>query len=90
MSLVGFLLTGLLVGIAAQFLVRGPHGLGCVGTIALGVIGSVVGGSLWSVLFGQGFEVRSGGLLASIFGAVVVLVLARLIRGDDRSRPRPM
>ncbi len=77
-GLFSWILGGLIVGLVAQFVVKAPNGLGCIGTIILGVVGSVVGGTLINVLQGEGLQYAPSGFLGSIFGAIVILVAARL------------
>lgn len=92
MGLLSWMLAGLIVGAIARFLVRGPHALGCIGTIGLGILGSIVGGTVLSALNGDGFEVRGTNFLGSVFGAVLLLVLARLFGPGQRApqrRPPP-
>lgn len=84
MGLLSWLLTGLVVGAIARLLVRGPHNIGCIGTTVLGIVGSLVGGTLINGLTGDGFELQTTGFLGAIFGAVVLLVIARLVSGDGR------
>jgi uncharacterized membrane protein YeaQ/YmgE (transglycosylase-associated protein family) len=86
MGLISWLLTGLIVGVIARFLVSGPHNLGCIGTIVLGILGSLVGGTLFNVIAGNGFELETTGFLGAIAGAVVILVLARLFGGGGSRR----
>ncbi|MGH1504555.1 MAG: GlsB/YeaQ/YmgE family stress response membrane protein [Acidimicrobiales bacterium] len=90
MGVLGWLLSGLIIGAIARFLVRGPHHLGCIGTIGLGMIGSLVGGTALNALGGNGLELSGSGFFGSVFGAVLVLVLARLFSGraNDRRRDR--
>ncbi|MEZ5343547.1 MAG: GlsB/YeaQ/YmgE family stress response membrane protein [Acidimicrobiales bacterium] len=80
MGILLWLLTGLIVGVIAKTLVKGPQNLGCLGTSVLGGIGSLVGGTVLNVISGRGAEVAASGFLGSIFGAVILLVLARLFR----------
>ena len=84
MGVLGWIVGGLIVGLISQFLVKGPHNLGCIGTIVLGIVGSLVGGTLWGAMRNSGFELQAGGFFASLFGAVVLLVLARLFNPADR------
>ncbi len=79
MSLLWFLVVGLVAGWLAGVLVKGG-GFGLVGDLIVGVIGAVIGGWLFSTL---GASV-GGGLLGSIIvatiGAVVLLFIVRLIK----------
>ena len=79
MSLLVFLLVGIVAGWLAGKLVRGG-GFGLIGDLVVGVIGAFVGGFLFNSL---GVS-SGGGLLGSIVvatvGAVVLLMLIRLIR----------
>jgi uncharacterized membrane protein YeaQ/YmgE (transglycosylase-associated protein family) len=79
MSLLYFLVVGLVAGWLAGVLVKGG-GFGLIGDLVVGVIGAVLGGWLFSTL---GASV-GGGLLGSIvvatIGAVVLLVIVRLIK----------
>lgn len=75
LHLIGFVLFGLIVGAIARFLLPGRQSMGWIMTIVLGMVGSVVGGFLGSLLF-QGAGVwQPGGWIASIVGAVLVLVV---------------
>jgi uncharacterized membrane protein YeaQ/YmgE (transglycosylase-associated protein family) len=91
MSLLWFVLVlfffGFLFGAIARFLVPGRDPMGCVGTWALGVVGSFVGGFLGYALFGADLDdgaVQVGGVLGSIVGAVLVLLVVRALRGGRR------
>ena len=84
MGILSWIVPGLIVGAIALLLVRGPHNLGCIGTIGLGIIGSVVGGTMINVLTGDGVEVAPAGFLGSVFGGVLVLVLARTFGSPPR------
>ncbi len=79
MSLVYFLVVGLVAGWLAGVLVKGG-GFGLIGDLVVGVIGAVVGGWLFSTLGAS----AGGGLLGSIvvatIGAVVLLFIVRLIK----------
>ena len=91
MSVLTWILFGLIAGAIAQLLVPGedPGGGGIVGiaiTILLGIAGAFVGGWV-GVQLGWGsitsFDIRSLGL--AILGAVLLLVLLRALRGGSRS-----
>lgn len=71
MSIIGFILIGLVAGALARLLVPGRDPMGIIGTILLGMVGSLVGGFLAKVLFDD----DAVGLLGSVVGAVIVLLI---------------
>ncbi|HEU4755866.1 MAG TPA: GlsB/YeaQ/YmgE family stress response membrane protein [Agromyces sp.] len=81
MSILAFLLLGLIAGAIAKLILPGRQGGGWFITLLLGVVGALLGGWLGSVLFGVGLEEfwdLSTWLLA-IGGAIVVLLIYGLI-----------
>jgi uncharacterized membrane protein YeaQ/YmgE (transglycosylase-associated protein family) len=71
---------GLLVGLIARFLMPGRDPGGIIVTIVIGIVGSVVatyGGQALG-LYQPG---QAAGFIGSVIGAIVLLVLLRLIRG---------
>ena len=84
MSILTWIIVGLVAGLLASFVVGG--GLGLVGDIIVGILGAFVGGWIFSRL---GVSSPFGGLAGTIFtafvGAVVLLFLLRLLsRGRRR------
>ncbi|TMB78511.1 MAG: GlsB/YeaQ/YmgE family stress response membrane protein [Chloroflexi bacterium] len=59
--------------------------MGWVGTMVLGVVGSFVGGTLAALLFGGTLELSATGLIGSIVGSMIVLLLWRAM-GGERTR----
>lgn len=78
MHILGTLLIGFLVGLVARFFMPGKQGLGIIMTTILGIIGAVVGTYIGQAL-GWYAEGEPAGFLASVFGAMVVLFLAKLL-----------
>jgi uncharacterized membrane protein YeaQ/YmgE (transglycosylase-associated protein family) len=81
MSILAWIILGLIAGWLAGVLVKGS-GYGVVTDIVLGIIGAIVGGWIASQLTGvgiTGFNLES--LLVATLGAIVVIVIARLISG---------
>lgn len=77
------LVFGLIFGAIARLLVPGPDPMGLAGTWLLGVVGSFVGGFVGYALFGADLEdgaVQASGVIGSILGAVLVLLVYRAIR----------
>src|SRR5689334_8198079 len=83
MSLIAFLLVGLIAGLIARALVPGNQSMGLIGTMLLGVLGSFIGGMLGSFLNTDGnyLAIRPSGLIFSVIGAMVVLVIAGFASG---------
>lgn len=79
MDILTWLIVGLVAGLLASFVVGG--GFGLLGDIVIGILGAFVGGWLFRQL---GWSTPFGGLVGTIFvafiGAVVLLLLLRLIR----------
>lgn len=82
MSILGWIILGLIAGWLAGVLVKGS-GYGVVGDIVLGILGALVGGAITSTLMGvdiTGFNLES--LAVAVLGAIVVIFIARLISGS--------
>ena len=76
---------GLVAGGIARFLVPGRDPMGCLGTIALGVVGSLLGGFIASLIQGGDRDALSGvGMIGSVIGAILVLLLIRQFRRPRR------
>ena len=85
MGLIVFLIVGLIAGFIARFLVPGRDPMGWVGTMILGVIGSFVGGTLAALLFGGTLDISPTGLVGSVIGSIIVLLIWRAM-GGERTR----
>ena len=75
------LVVGFIVGLIARALMPGRDNLGCLGTSVLGIVGSFVGGFLQNLVQYHSLSVHSFhpvGLIGSIIGAFVLLLLLRL------------
>jgi uncharacterized membrane protein YeaQ/YmgE (transglycosylase-associated protein family) len=81
MSIIAWIVLGLIAGWLAGVLVHGA-GYGIFGDIVLGILGALVGGWITSALLGvdvSGFNLES--LLIAVFGAMVIIVIGRLLSG---------
>jgi len=81
---------GLIAGLIARLLVPGRDSIGLIGTILLGIVGSFVGGFLWELVEYHTIEThhfKALGILGSIVGAIVVLLLLR-VTGLEPGRGR--
>ena len=86
-TIIGWVVFGLIVGFIARALVPGRDKIGVMQTIALGVLGSVLGGLAFGLLTVgiRGFQ--PAGWIGSVIGAVVVLlVYNKFVLGRGRNR----
>jgi uncharacterized membrane protein YeaQ/YmgE (transglycosylase-associated protein family) len=84
MSLLTWLIVGLVAGVLASFVMGGGYGL--IGDIIIGIVGAFLGGWLFSLLgVGSPFGGLAGTIFVAFIGAVVLLFLLRLIRGRGRA-----
>ncbi len=79
-TILGTLVIGLIVGAIAKFLMPGPDPGGCLITILLGIAGAFVAGFLGRVI-GWYEPGQPAGFIASVIGAMLLLLIYRLIRG---------
>jgi uncharacterized membrane protein YeaQ/YmgE (transglycosylase-associated protein family) len=77
MSIILFLVFGLVVGLIARALVPGKQSMGWIATTALGVVGSFLGGFLMSLITRHNvLEFHTAGIIGSIVGAILVVAAA--------------
>ena len=85
MTLIAWLLVGLIAGAVARLVVPGRDPMGLLGTLVLGLVGSVVGGWLAVVVTDRKMDdFTAAGLLGSILGAIVALIVYRLFQPHGR------
>lgn len=85
MSFLAWVVVGLIAGVLAS-LVMGGTGYGIIGDIVIGIIGAFIGGWLFSTLgIASPFGGMGGTVFVAFIGAVVLLLVLRLIRrGSSR------
>lgn len=77
MSIIWFIVVGLVAGLIARALLPGRQSMGLVATMLLGIVGSFVGGFI-GALFSPSrriLDLQPSGLIMSVVGAIVVLFL---------------
>jgi uncharacterized membrane protein YeaQ/YmgE (transglycosylase-associated protein family) len=76
--ILSIIVVGLIAGALARLLVPGRQNISILATILLGIVGSFVGGFLGYLIFGRdssnGF-LQPAGLIGSVIGAVIVLLI---------------
>ncbi|WP_029190170.1 GlsB/YeaQ/YmgE family stress response membrane protein [Verrucomicrobium spinosum] len=83
MSFIWMLIIGLIVGAVAKLLMPGKDPGGIFITMVIGVVGSFLAGFLGRTL-GWYNEGEPVGFIASVIGAVLLLVLYRMVTGRRR------
>jgi len=81
MGIIGWIVFGLIVGAVAKLLMPGRDPGGWIVTILLGIAGALVGGFLGRAAGWYGPN-DAAGFLMSILGAIVLLFLYRMARGQ--------
>ena len=81
MSILYWILLGLIAGAIAKLLMPGRDPGGCILTIVIGIVGALLGGFLATLLgFGgiSGFDFRS--LIIAVLGSIVLLAIFKAVR----------
>ena len=83
MSILGWIIFGLIVGVVAKLLMPGRDPGGMIVTILLGIVGALIGGFIGRILgwYGEGDPV---GFIMAVIGAILVLFAYRKISGPSR------
>ena len=87
MTIIGWIILGLIVGAIAKAILPGRQGGGIIITLILGVVGALLGGFLSSALFhihlGGFFDLKTW--VIAVIGAIIVLLIYGLAtRGSRR------
>ena len=78
LSILGWIIFGLIIGAIAKFLMPGRDPGGFIVTILLGIVGALLGGFLGRAMGFYGPE-EAVGWVMSLIGAMILLLLYRLL-----------
>ncbi len=80
MSVIGFILFGLVVGVVGKLIMPGRDPGGFIITILLGIAGALVGGFLGRSLgmYGEG---EPAGFVMAVIGSIILLAIYRMVAG---------
>ncbi len=84
-QIVSWTVTGLLVGAVARLLLPGRDRMSLLMTGLLGIAGSFLGGWLASLFLNGGPTVQPAGLVGSVIGALLLLLVRRLFVSGQRA-----
>lgn len=89
MSILYFLIMGLIVGALARLIKPGRQNLGIIGTIVLGVLGAVIGGLVASLLgTGEIGDMDFFGFIAALVAAVLLIGVVEGVLGKSKTKSR--
>jgi uncharacterized membrane protein YeaQ/YmgE (transglycosylase-associated protein family) len=74
MSILMFILFGLIVGFLARAIMPGRQSMGLIATALVGIVGSFIGGIVGNLIAGGPLlELHTAGFIGSILGSLLVL-----------------
>jgi uncharacterized membrane protein YeaQ/YmgE (transglycosylase-associated protein family) len=83
LTMIGFLVAGLIIGALARLIKPGKQHLSIVATLLLGLVGSVIGGLIANLLgTGDVFELNMLGFVVAVIAAVLLIGAAESIAGS--------
>ena len=81
MSIILWILLGLVAGALAKAIMPGDDPGGIIVTILIGIAGAIVGGFLWNLITGNSsysdFDI--GGIIIAVIGSIILLAGYRMI-----------
>jgi uncharacterized membrane protein YeaQ/YmgE (transglycosylase-associated protein family) len=90
--MIGNIIAAIVIGIIAGYLGRallpGDDSMGFVATVVVGIVGALVGYFLFTTVLGIGDDDKFdlGGILGSIVGVMIVLLVLRAVGGSGKGR----
>ncbi|MGD7704869.1 GlsB/YeaQ/YmgE family stress response membrane protein [Microlunatus sp. Y2014] len=90
MTIIFYIILGLVAGALAKLIMPGKQGGGIIMTIVLGVIGALLGGLIGNLIVGNGFSFALQGnwfisLITAIVGSLIVLVIYGFVTKKSRA-----
>jgi uncharacterized membrane protein YeaQ/YmgE (transglycosylase-associated protein family) len=86
MSIIAWIVVGLIAGWLAKLAVPGPEPGGFLATTLIGIAGAVVGGWLWNLMGSTGATgINIGSIFIAFVGAVIFLVIWKALTGRSRT-----
>jgi uncharacterized membrane protein YeaQ/YmgE (transglycosylase-associated protein family) len=85
-NIIAAIVIGIIAGYLGRLLLPGRDPMGFVGTVIAGILGALVGYFLFTSVLGIGDDDKFdlGGIVGSIIGTMIVLLIWRAISGRNR------
>jgi uncharacterized membrane protein YeaQ/YmgE (transglycosylase-associated protein family) len=89
-NIIAAIVIGILAGYLGRALLPGDDSMGFVATVIVGIVGALVGYFLFTTVLGIGDDDKFdlGGILGSIIGVMIVLLVLRAVGGSGKGRDR--
>ena len=86
MSIIAWIVVGLIAGWLAKMVVPGREPGGFLATTAIGVVGAIIGGWIWNMMFSASGAtgINIGSIFVAFVGSVVLLLLYHAVTGRNR------
>jgi len=87
-NIIAAIFIGIIAGYLGRALLPGDDSMGFVATVITGIVGALVGWALFTYLLGIGDEDKFdlGGIIGSIIGVMLVLLVLRAVGGSGKGR----
>ncbi len=87
-NIIAAIIIGIIAGYLGRALLPGDDSMGFVATVIVGIVGALVGWVLFTYLLGIGDSDKFdlGGIIGSIIGVMLVLLVLRAVGGSGKGR----
>ncbi len=90
MTILFYLVLGLIAGALAKLILPGKQGGGIIATLVLGVLGALVGGLLGNLIFQGEFSLELSGswfwsLITAVVGSLILLLIYGAVTGRRKA-----
>jgi uncharacterized membrane protein YeaQ/YmgE (transglycosylase-associated protein family) len=86
LTMIGFIVAGLIIGALARLIKPGRQNLGILATLLVGVVGSVIGGTIANLIdAGDIMELNILGFIFAVIASVLLLGVAESMSGGRRA-----
>jgi uncharacterized membrane protein YeaQ/YmgE (transglycosylase-associated protein family) len=87
-NIIAAIFIGIIAGYLGRALLPGDDSMGFIATVVVGIVGALVGYFLFTTVLGIGDDDKFdlGGIIGSIIGVMLVLLVLRAVGGSGKRR----